>query len=186
MNMKPVALVDRMLQRNVNTFRTSSCGRLFDAVASILGLCHECSFEGQAAMLLEASACEGVEERYLFEIQGNELWQLDMRPTIAALAREALTRSATPRIAAKFHNTLVSGIMEMCLRLRRSTGLTRVCLSGGTFQNVYLLERVVPGLQHCGFEVFVNSKIPLNDGGISLGQAVAANAMMRRGAPACV
>jgi hydrogenase maturation protein HypF len=177
-----VALVERMLQRNVNTFRTSSCGRLFDAVASILGVRHEATFEGQAAMALEAAAWDGIGDEYPFALEENEPWQIDMRPAIAALVREVLARGKTGLMAAKFHNTLVSVITEICLRLRKAEGVNRVCLSGGTFQNLYLLERAVPRLRQCSFEAFVNAKVPANDGGISLGQAVIANAVSERGA----
>lgn len=181
-----VALVERMLDRNVNTFRTSSCGRLFDAVASILGLRHEVNFEGQAAMELEAAAWDGIEDGYSFDIEAEEPWEIDMRPAIMCLVREAREGSEVGLMAAKFHNTVVSTITEMCRRMRDAEGWNRVCLSGGTFQNMYLLERTVPRLRQHGFEVFVNSKVPPNDGGISLGQAVIANAIVRRGAGACV
>jgi hydrogenase maturation protein HypF len=184
-NVKTMALVERMLDQHVNTFRTSSCGRLFDAVASIVGLCQECTFEGQAAMALEAIACEAVMDEYPFEITG-EACEVDMRPAITAIVRDALVGTEATVIAAKFHNTLVSVIVKMCLRLRRSEALNRVCLSGGTFQNIYLLGRAVARLKDHGFEVFVNSKTPLNDGGISLGQAVVANAVMLRRATPCV
>jgi hydrogenase maturation protein HypF len=185
-SLNTVALVERMLHQNVNTFRTSSCGRLFDAVASILGLRHEATFEGQAAMALEAAAWDGIGEAYPFAIEEKEPWQIDMRPAIASLVREVLARSETGLMAAKFHNTLVSVIMEIGLRLRKTEGVNRICLSGGTFQNLYLLERAVRRLQQCRFEVFVNAKVPANDGGISLGQAVIANAVSERGAEACV
>jgi hydrogenase maturation protein HypF len=180
-----VALVASMRDRNVNSFRTSSCGRLFDAVASILALRHEINFEGEAAMALEAAAFEGVDGAYPFDIVETEPWQIDMRPAVAALVRELLGGTAVGVIAAKFHNTLVSVITEICRRLRSAEGLNRVCLSGGTFQNMYLLERTVPRLRQCGFEVFVNSKVPPNDGGISLGQAVIAHEVFRRGAKTC-
>jgi hydrogenase maturation protein HypF len=185
-NVNKVELVERMLHLNVNTFRTSSCGRLFDAVASVLGLRHEADFEGQAAMALEAAAGEGIEGDYPFEIEERETWQIDTRPAIACLVRDALAKSETGLMAAKFHNTLVSVITEVCLRLRKAERLNRVCLSGGTFQNMYLLKRAVPRLRQHGFEVFVNSKVPPNDGGISLGQAVIANEVVRRGAVSCV
>jgi hydrogenase maturation protein HypF len=181
-----VALVEKMLDRNVNTFRTSSCGRLFDAAASILGLRHEVNFEGQAAMELEAAAWEEVEDGYSFDIEEKEPWEIDMRPAIAGLVHDALQGREVGLIAAKFHNTLVSVVTEMCRRLRNAEGLNRVCLSGGTFQNMYLLERAVPRLRRRDFEVFVNSKVPPNDGGISLGQAVIANAVIRQGAQSCV
>ncbi|MCS6926017.1 MAG: carbamoyltransferase HypF [Candidatus Binatia bacterium] len=172
---RKAALVEHMLARNVNTFRTSSCGRLFDAVASIVGICHEATFEGQAAMALEAAAWDGIADEYPFAIENTEPWHVDMRPTIEALVREARSGCETGLMAAKFHNTLVSAVVEICLRLRKTEGLRQVCLSGGTWQNIYLLERVVPRLQHHGFTVFVPAQVPPNDGGIALGQAVVAN-----------
>jgi hydrogenase maturation protein HypF len=84
-------------------------------------------------------------------------------------------------ISACFHNTVASAIAEVCLRLRQQERLNRVCLSGGVFQNVYLLERVVADLRRGGFEVFLHATVPPNDGGISLGQAVIANELMRNG-----
>jgi hydrogenase maturation protein HypF len=84
-------------------------------------------------------------------------------------------------LAAKFHNTLFAVIVAVCRRLRETDGLDRVCLSGGTFQNEYLLRRVIPALQTRGFEVYLNNQVPTNDGGIALGQAAIANAIVRRG-----
>jgi hydrogenase maturation protein HypF len=83
-------------------------------------------------------------------------------------------------MAAKFHNTLVAVIVEVCRRLRESDGLNLVCLGGGTFQNAYLLERVMPALRDRGFEVYLNRKVPTNDGGIAFGQAAVANAILRQ------
>jgi hydrogenase maturation protein HypF len=84
-------------------------------------------------------------------------------------------------VAAKFHNTLGAVIVEVCRRLRETDSLNRICLSGGTFQNEYLLQRVIPALQARGFEVYLNSQVPTNDGGIALGQAVVANAIVQQG-----
>jgi hydrogenase maturation protein HypF len=84
-------------------------------------------------------------------------------------------------LAAKFHNTLVEVIVEVCRRLRETDCLNLVCLGGGTFQNAYLLERVIPMLRARGFEVYLNSEVPINDGGIAFGQAAIANAIVRRG-----
>jgi hydrogenase maturation protein HypF len=84
-------------------------------------------------------------------------------------------------MAAKFHNTLVAVIVEVCRRLRETDGFNLVCLGGGTFQNAYLLEQLVPGLRDRGFEVYFNGKVPINDGGIAFGQAAVANAILRQG-----
>jgi hydrogenase maturation protein HypF len=104
-----------------------------------------------------------------------------MRPVIEHLVREVKMRLPVGSVAAKFHNTLVAVILEVCRRLRESEGLHLVCLSGGTFQNAYLQERVIPSLRARGFEVYLNSKVPTNDGGIALGQAAIANAIVQQG-----
>jgi hydrogenase maturation protein HypF len=170
-----------MIERRLNTVQTSSCGRLFDAVASIVGLRHEVNYEGQAAIELEMAAVEGISERYPFEIGSTRPWIIDMRSVIEYLVRDVKMGLAIGFMAAKFHNTLVAVIVEVCRRLRETDGLNRVCLSGGTFQNEYLLQRVIPSLQARGFEVYLNSQVPTNDGGIALGQAVVANAIVQQG-----
>ena len=174
---KKAELVLAMLARGIQTVDTSSCGRLFDAVASILGLRQEINFEGQAAIELEMGATEKVEESYPFEIDCGEPWQIDMRPAIQSIVRDfRQARQATGEIAARFHNTMAAVIVEVCRRLRQQEHLQRVCLSGGTFQNMLLLKRAANALRNCGFEVFLHARVPPNDGGISLGQAVIANA----------
>jgi hydrogenase maturation protein HypF len=173
---KKTDLVQAMLARGIQTVETSSCGRLFDAVASITGLRHEINFEGQAAIELEMSAAEDIDESYPFEIDSKEPWQIDLRPVIEGIVRDYReSGQSAGQMAAKFHNTVVAVIVEICRRLREREHLHRVCLSGGTFQNMFLLKRVVTGLRACGLEVFLHAKIPPNDGGISLGQAVIAN-----------
>ncbi len=169
-------LVDAMLERRVQTVETSSCGRLFDAVAALLGVASEVTFEGQAAIALEAIAEEGIEGRYDFGIAEAEL---DFRPVIAGIVSDVGAGRRAGEISARFHNTLSAAIAEVCARIHISDGLDRVCLSGGTFQNHALLRRVVPELRARGFGVFLHAKVPANDGGISLGQAVIANELLR-------
>jgi hydrogenase maturation protein HypF len=178
---KEVAVVESMLARNVNTIQTSSCGRLFDAVASLIGLRHEVNFEGQAAIELEAAALPGVEDRYPVYIEDGDPARLDMRPTIEGIVRDVAAEKPASHISACFHNTLAEAIVEVCARIAKTEGLQRVCLSGGTFQNLYLLARTVKGLRRSGLEVFLHSLVPANDGGISLGQAVIANQHLRNG-----
>jgi hydrogenase maturation protein HypF len=170
-----VRAVRAMIERGINTVDTSACGRLFDAVASITGLRHRVTFEAQAAIELEMSATAGVEERYPFEILDGDVWQIDMRPAIERIVRDVLAGRPVGFIAAAFHNTVAAVVVEACLRVRAAERLARVCLTGGTFQNLFLLERAVAGLRSNGFEVFLHAKVPPNDGGISLGQAVIAN-----------
>lgn len=126
------------------------------------------------------SAIEGVDACYPFEISRDDPWQIDLRPAIEGIVKDVLAGQPTGWIAAAFHNTIAAIIVEVCGRLRKADGINRVCLSGGTFQNFYLLERAVAGLRREGFEVFLHAQVPPNDGGISLGQAVIANSQLGR------
>jgi hydrogenase maturation protein HypF len=180
---REIALVDVMLARNIQTVDTSSCGRLFDAVAAMLCLASTTTFEGQAAIALETSAARAsrtISDHYPFDITADAPMILDFRGTIEKIASEILDRKPAEEIAAKFHNTLAAAVIEVCLRIRSSDGLSQVCLSGGTFQNHFLLERTVVQLRLSGFEVFLHSQVPANDGGLSLGQAVIASEILRR------
>lgn len=171
-----IALVETMLERNIQTVETSSCGRLFDAVASILGLRHETTYEGQAAIELEAAALEvDAPEGYPFALRGSAPFQYDMRPAIEAIVHDFVALRPVPLIAARFHQTMADVVVDACLQIRRSDGLDRVCLSGGSFQNLRLLKQAATGLRETAFEVFVHHRVPANDGGLSLGQAVIAN-----------
>ncbi|HEX4488550.1 MAG TPA: carbamoyltransferase HypF [Terriglobales bacterium] len=180
---KQIALVDAMLARGIHSIQTSSCGRLFDAVAALIGLRTEVNFEGQAAIELEAIACHDVTQQYPFRVEDGAPAQIDLRPMVEAIVHDLARSTAISHIAARFHNTLSGATIEMCRRVRDAEALNRVCLSGGTFQNHYLLDRVVTGLSESGFEVFLHSVVPANDGGISLGQAVIANEILQNGAP---
>jgi len=173
-------LVEAMLRQGVNVVQTSSCGRLFDAVASILGIRQEVTFEGQAAIELEQAITPGTDCVYPFSVTSGGPWEIDFRPTIEAIVREKLAGAANGEIAARFHNTVAACLVEICARVRRSDGLNHVCLTGGAFQNKYLLERSVEALEKARFNVLLHREIPANDGGISLGQAVIANAILQK------
>jgi hydrogenase maturation protein HypF len=174
-------LVDTMLTRRLQTVQTSSCGRLFDAVAAILAMGSEVTFEGQAAIALEMAAEPGITERYGFDLQQGEPLVVDLRQTIATIVKEIAKDRPADEISARFHNTLSAAIVEVCCRIRNSDGLDRVCLSGGVFQNHLLLGLTATELRRLGFGVFLHAMVPANDGGISLGQAVIANELLRRG-----
>jgi hydrogenase maturation protein HypF len=171
--------VEKMIRGGLNTILTSSCGRLFDAAASLVGLRYETNYEGQAAIELEMLAAEGVEDSYGFDLAGDPI-QIDLRPTIAAIVQD-VPRIDRSVIAARFHNTVGDLVTETCRTLRDREGWNRVCLGGGTFQNLRLLRRSLAGLRRAGFEVYVPAKVPANDGGLSLGQALIANARLRTG-----
>lgn len=150
----------------------SGAGRLFDAVSALLGVCDTNTFEGEAATALESFTADGIEGEYPFELsRENEYTAVNFTTMITALIND-LTH-ATPRevISTKFHNTVVSAIRAMVDKLSSDYGIRDIALSGGTFQNLYLLRRTVDMLTSKGMQVFLNQKVPCNDGGISLGQA---------------
>jgi hydrogenase maturation protein HypF len=178
---RQVALVDTMLRRRIQTVETSSCGRLFDAVAAMLGLASEVTFEGQAAIALEAAAEAGIDDCYEFEIEEGEPAILDFRPVIVSIAKDISSGRRVGKISARFHNTLSAAIGDVCSRIGSSDAVSRVCLSGGSFQNLYLLGRTVVELRRRRFDVFLHAQVPANDGGLSLGQAMVANEHLRLG-----
>jgi hydrogenase maturation protein HypF len=180
-----IRIVDNMLQRKVNTVPTSSAGRLFDAVASLIGLRHSVSFEGQAAMMLEAAAGSGPvlsESPYEFAVTGAAPVDVDLRPMIRQIVSELNQGLSSSTIAVRFHATLIALVTVVCRRMRDELQLDRVCLSGGCFQNELLLGGCMQSLRDDGFEVFVQREVPANDGGISLGQAAVACEILRQGA----
>ncbi len=171
----------QMLAKGLNSPVTSSAGRLFDAVASLCGLCHRMSFEGQAAMALEFAVDEGAGGQYpvgFVEGVGGPL-VVDWGPTIEAIVEERERGAATGVIASRFHRTLASAIVEVARRME----LPRVVLTGGCFQNRCLLEQTIGGLERAGLRAYWHQRVPPNDGGIALGQAVVAGwAVPARGA----
>ncbi len=175
-------VIDTMLTRRVNTIPTSSAGRLFDAVASLIGLRHAVSFEGQAAMMLEAVADahpDPAPDPYDFALTGASPADVDFRPMIRQMVAGLEAGQPHSHIAARFHHTLVAAIVEVCRRMRSDLQLDRVCLSGGCFQNALLLAGCLQSLRQDGFEVFSHREVPANDGGISLGQAAIACEQLR-------
>lgn len=164
-----LAVLDGMLKAGLNVVRTSSAGRLFDAVASLLGICQSMSHEGQAAMRLEALAGEAA-PAYPFGWIGNEL---DWAPMVEALLAG---NEAVALAASRFHATLV----EMMVAVARREGLREVCLSGGCFQNRRLLAGAVAQLEAEGFRVWRHRDNPPNDAGIALGQLAVAVARLSR------
>ena len=174
-----LAPLRQMLARGLNTPRTSSAGRLFDAAAALAGLRQVTRFEGQSAMALEfALAGETLEEAYPFALreapEGGAI--LDWAPAIQKLLNDTAINISVGIRAARFHNTLVEMIVTMAHRMSRPA----VLLTGGCFQNRYLLERSVQRLTAEGFRPYWHQRIPPGDGGIALGQALAAARVMRK------
>ncbi len=158
--------------------RTSSVGRLFDAVASLLGLCHIARFEGEAAMMLEAAADRQATLGYPVDLSAHDVWIADPRQIIEGVLNDRTRGRSIGEIAGAFHIALRELVMQGCERLRQDTGLTTVVLTGGVFMNAFLLERTCEILTARHFRVLVPREVPCNDGGLSLGQAyIAAHAM---------
>jgi hydrogenase maturation protein HypF len=165
-----------MLEQGVNSPRTSSAGRLFDGVAALVGLRQRLGYEGQAAMELEFAATgSSCEESYPFYFNDTSPLVVDWSPTLRAMLDDLRRREVIGSIAAKFHNTLVA----MMLAVAHQAGQPRVVLTGGCFQNHYLSERAIQRLSAEGFKPYWHQRIPPNDGGIALGQALAAARLMK-------
>lgn len=174
--------VDRMLAAGINSPYTSSLGRVFDGVAAILGLNRTVSFEGQAAMTLEALAQGGTTAVYPFEIREEDgPLILDLSPVIREVVKGLDNNIPKEEIASAFHNSLTRGLTDMAVEIGSRTGIMRAVLSGGCFQNRLLLEGTVTNLQKAGFDVYFHEVLPTNDGCISLGQAVVAGAQIKAG-----
>lgn len=171
-------IIREMIVKRVNSPLTSSLGRLFDGVAALAGLRSRVNYEGQAAMELEMAAADETEERYEFEWEGCDPIRILPAPIIRGVVEDLALRVPLPTVGARFHNTVVEVFAEVCARIGRERGLNRVVLSGGVFQNARLLEGITPALEARGFEVYSHRLVPANDGGIALGQAVAAAARL--------
>jgi hydrogenase maturation protein HypF len=173
---KEIALIKQVLIKGFNAPITSSAGRLFDAVASLVGLRQRVTFEGQAAIQLESVIDSKVIDHYPFEV-GDGLPQIiDWAPMIAGILIDLRRGKAADSISAKFHNALAEVIVEIAQR----NAQLRIVLTGGCFQNRYLLERSVLRLSQAGFRPYWHQRVPTNDGGIALGQVVAAARASRR------
>jgi hydrogenase maturation protein HypF len=172
-----LALLTQMLAKGVNSPVTTSAGRLFDAVAALLGIRSVCSFEGQAAMMVEFCAQRGIDDCYDFALRDGEPLVLDWEPLFREIVRERDAGVDAGVICARFHNTLAETIVEVAKR----TGVSRVALTGGVFQNRYLTERAFRRLESEGFKPFTHQRVPPNDGGIALGQVLVAAARMEKG-----
>jgi hydrogenase maturation protein HypF len=178
-------LIGGMLERGVGSPPSTSMGRLFDAVAALVGLRQRNRFEGQAAIALEHVADPNEQEAYELTLEpggaGRPDWIVDWSPMLVRLLDDLDRGQEVARIAARFHN----GIVEALLAVAREAGRSRVALSGGCFQNRLLVERGVARLREGGFEPLTHRRVPPNDGGISLGQirvaAVACSKLGRQG-----
>jgi len=186
LNRPKVDLLLRMMEQGVNSPLTSSCGRLFDAVAALIGIRQEVNYEAQAAIELEMAIASSDEDTaYPMKlvpelVPEDDHWIVSTRPLFEALLDDLGRNLPVAAISRRFHNGLVEGFVELATLLRKKTARNRVCLSGGTFHNIYLSHRLEARLSEAGFEVFTQKEVPSGDGGLSLGQAVVAAAKVPR------
>ena len=173
------AAVTSMAGRGVNAPLSSSAGRLFDAVAALLSVRDTINYEGQAAVELEQLADPGETGSYRAEVTGQGPFCIEGAGLVRAVTGELTEGAPAPLIAARFHNGVAALIEDGCVLAREQHGLDTVALSGGVFQNVIVAERAAARLAARGFRVLTHSRVPCNDGGISLGQAVVAGARDR-------
>ena len=160
-------ILARMLETGLNCPQISSAGRLFDAVAALLGITYHLSYQAEGAMKLEALADPDESGSYSYDLSGKVL---SFSPMIRAMVDDILAGVPAEIISAKFHNTLVEAVLDMALKIRKKTRIKRVVLSGGSFQNRNLSWNICRRLGRVGFEVFLPQTVPVNDQGIALGQ----------------
>ena len=174
------ALYETMLQSGLNCPLSSGMGRLFDGVSAMIGVKTRCSYEGQGAILLEAAATD---DDGLYPIaweEENGLLRFDWRESIRAVRSDLDRGTDRGVIAARFMNALVDMGVRQCIRAREQSGLERVVLSGGSFQNMYMMHRLPEALRRAGFTVYHHRRVSTNDEGISLGQLLVARAVLER------
>ena len=168
-----ISLYHKLLTTEINTCLYSSAGRLFDAVASIIGVCQLSSYQAEAPMLLESMIKDGITRSYEYEIAGNEI---SFEKTIIAILSDLDKGKSVGEISAVFHNTVARVVVEVVKIISQKSGIKKVALSGGTFQNKYLSEKILNELSGEKYFVYFHNQVPPNDGGQALGQVAVAAA----------
>lgn len=169
-----------MIDRKINSPETSSMGRLFDGISSILGVNNKVTFEGEAAINLENICDENNSETYIFQIiRDKESFIFCFDDIIKGIIYDINSKNNISIIGKKFHNTVVKGTIEMALSIREDTNINTIVISGGVFQNEILFKGVIEGLNKYNFNVIAHKIIPCNDSGVSLGQLVIANEVIK-------
>lgn len=189
------SITETMLTRAINSPVTSSAGRLFDAVAALLGIAGTATYEGEPACRLEAAACarpprdhgQGDDTRMRFGLMSDDTgaFIIDSEPVIRALLDGCMAQIDTGILARRFHDAVAGMMADVASAVREHTGIATVALSGGVFLNRLLLEAAIERLLQAGFSVLVPTGVPVNDGCIAYGQAVIARARLAASAPTC-
>lgn len=166
--------------KGINAPLTSSAGRLFDIAAAILGICHTIHYEGQGAIELEWLGRQREGQVLPYVISAGNPYILDFTPVFFAMTEALIQKTPIDFLAASFHATIADATVAMVKKIRKDTGICKVALSGGVWQNITILKKVIRMLQQDGFSVYSNQLVPPNDGGLALGQAVIAGAYLRK------
>src|SRR5215208_2265539 len=177
-----VRLIARLVEHELNTPLTSSAGRLFDAVAALVGVpgSRRTTYEGQAAIELELIADAPTNRAYPISLRPEAgAWIVETREVVAAVVEDLIAGRPAPEISATFHNTMALIVAMVCERVRESEGVSTVALSGGAFQNMLLLTQTTDLLEEKEFVVHRHQRVPTNDGGLALGQAILADTVLR-------
>jgi hydrogenase maturation protein HypF len=178
---KKIKLVLTMMNTGLNSPITSSCGRLFDGVAAVIGLRNQVNYEGQAAVEFEQTIENRVDGVYEFEVRDEQnLLIFNWSKMIRQLVEDIKNNIPISIISCKFHDGLSDGLLNWAIKAQKQTDIKEIVLSGGVFMNHYLLTRLQKTLEKKGFIVYTHSVVPCNDGGISLGQAVIAGAKLKK------
>jgi hydrogenase maturation protein HypF len=177
-----IRLIARLVEHGLNTPPTSSAGRLFDAVAALAGVpgTQRTTYEGQAAIELELTAEGPTDRSYPIKLRPEgDSWIVETQEIVCGVVADLLADGATGEVSSRFHRTMAEVVVAGCERLREAGGTNAVALSGGTFQNMLLLKQVIGLLEEKGFEVYRHRRVPANDGGLALGQAILADNFFR-------
>ena len=182
-----LGLLRKQIESNLNCARTSSMGRLFDAISSLIGIRQQVSYEAQAAMEMEALASTVIEDvdpnTYEFTLSEGQPIQIGCEPLVRSVCEDVFAGCDRATIAARFHHAVAKLIVQVCNRIRQTSEPCRrphrVGLTGGVFQNVLLLKLTQQALTKSGFDVLTHSVVPPNDGGLALGQAVVARSWLK-------
>jgi len=176
-----IKVVKQALDSKINCFLSSSVGRLFDAVTALCGIRNSISYDGQAAIELENIIDYKIKESYSWDIkEENGIFNIQYKSIIEGILRDIQKKELISKISSKFHNSLIKASCDLVCKLREKEHIDKVVLSGGVFENNYLLKGIYINLIKQGFKVFYNEQIPTNDEGISFGQLHVANAIIEK------
>lgn len=175
---KSISAVKQAIDNKLNCYETSSVGRFFDCIASLLNIRHYITYDAQAAIELENILDSSVKAEYPFTIADeNEVFIIEYKDILLSVISDIKMQKSTSLISAKFHNTIASAASELVIKIGEKYKIKKVVLSGGVFENSYLLISVIKNLEKANFHVYYNQHIPSNDGGICVGQLAIAEAL---------